>query len=293
MHPTLNSLLLAALLAVAVLLVGCDSSSPTDAPDLTWDDPASASAFAENGAPFLSGASTQSLRTQYGPTRPLGNGVTRTFVTFGTNGDPMGLGVMISEKAFQNLPAHGSHDEHMLALQFPRQAKDLFADHLSLDWNPHGHEPEFLFGTPHFDLHFYTVTEQERMTWTPADPEFDQKLALAPEAQYMPAGYIQFPGGVPMMGAHWGDSADPTFAPGGPAFTEVLLWGSYDGDVVFIEPMITNALFLSRTAHSEAIAQPQSVQKTGFYPQRYTISYDAKRKAHVVAMHDLTFRLAN
>jgi hypothetical protein len=273
-----------------LLLAGCDAS---DAPDLTWDAPDAQEAFTEKGAPYLADLQGRSLRTRYGPTRPLGGGVTRAFATVDAQGTPQGLGVILSEKALQNLPQHGSHDEHMLPLQMPVQATGLFADHVSLDWNPHGHEPETLFGAPHFDVHFYTVAQAERATWTPADPQFEIKLERAPEAKYLPAGYVQFPGGVPMMGAHWGDSADPTYAPGGPAFTEVLLWGSYDGKVAFIEPMITTALLQTRPEFAEPIAQPEAVQKTGYYPTRYTIRHDAKRKAYVIALHDLALRSAS
>lgn len=277
------------LLTGALVLTGCDASDTSRT--LRWDDTGTQSAFTENGAPYLSNsAEVRALRTHYGPARPVGNGVTRTFVTFNAQGTPDAVGIMLSEKALEGLPTHGSHDEHMLSLQLPAQAANLFADHVSLDWNPHGHEPETLFGAPHFDVHFYTVSQQERTTWTPADPQFDAKLVLAPAAKYMPAGYIQFPGGVPMMGAHWGDSADPTYAPGGPAFTEVLLWGSYDGRMVFIEPMITNAFFLSRAELSETIAQPEAVQQTGYYPETYTVRYDEQRNAYVVALRDLTLR---
>lgn len=291
MHASLNSLFSVGLLAGAFTLTGCDAASDADRA-LRWDDAATQSAFTEDGAPYAA-ASARPLRTHYGPAHPLGDGVTRAFVTFDAEGEPTGLGVMLSEKALGGLPVHGSHDEHMLALRLPVQAENLFADHVSVDWNPRGHEPEGLFTVPHFDVHFYTVTEAERATWTPADPQFDAKLALAPAVQYMPAGFMQLPSGVPMMGAHWIDLSDPTYAPGGPAFTEVLLWGSYDGQVAFIEPMITTAFLESRPDFMETVAQPDAVQTTGYYPATYTIRHDAQRNAYVIALQGLTLRMAS
>src|SRR4051812_20501784 len=30
-----------------------------------------------------------------------------------------------------------------------------FFDHVTIDWNPHGHHPIPIYGKPHFDFHFY------------------------------------------------------------------------------------------------------------------------------------------
>jgi hypothetical protein len=230
--------------------------------------------------------------TRYGPAANVGEGTARTFVRTNEAGEPEALGVVLTADALDNLPDHGDHEENMLTLRFPDGAAVAPFDHVSFDWNPHGHEPEGLFTLPHFDVHFYMATEAERMTWMPSDPQWEEKLANVPAAKYVPAGFVQTPGGIPMMGSHWIDTADPTYAPGG-TFSEVFLWGSYDGRVTFAEPMITLSMLEARTAVDEALAQPQAWATAGTYPTRYTVRYDAEREEYVVALEGLTRRTAS
>lgn len=240
--------------------------------------------------------------TRYGPTVAIGEGTARTYVRLDDDGAPEAVGVVLSETALQGLPSDAGHEhENMHVLRLPASAPTLGLpfDHVSLDWNPQGHEPEGLFTLPHFDVHFYMVPEAERMTWLPTNPDFAEKGMRVPEARYIPQGYVSPPGNapVPTMGLHWFDSADPTYAPGGPTFTEVFLWGSYDGHMVFTaEPMITKAflesLRSSGATHTETLAQPQAFEKAGYYPTRYTIRYEAAKKQYVVALEGLTHRMA-
>lgn len=234
--------------------------------------------------------------TRYGPAAAVGGGTVRTFVQTDAAGAPVALGVVLSESALSGLPAHAGGDGHesLWTLRFPDEARaaGLQYDHVWFGWNPEGHEPEGLFTYPHFDLHFYWVPVAERESWTPADPRFAEKGERAPEAKYVPEGYALPPGpAVPEMGNHLVDTADPTYAPGGPVFTEVLIWGSYDGRVPFLEPMITKAFFeslkASGRAHVETLAQPQAFQTAGYYPTRYSIRYDAAEKAYLVTLDGL------
>ena len=187
--------------------------------------------------------------------------------------------------------------DDMYPLTIPPDARDLgiLTDHVSLDWNPSGHEPQGLFTLPHFDVHFYTVPMAERMTWMPGMPLFDQGETPPAEA-YVPAGYVQLPGTVPAMGTHWIDPADPTYAPGGPAFTEVFINGSFNGAMVFAEPMITKAYLESLRGSGvmleEALAQPEKVATTGLYPTTYSVRYDAAAAEYRIELGGLVRRTA-
>lgn len=232
----------------------------------------------------------------YGPPVAMGDGTARTYVDLGPDGQPLAVGVALSADALQGLPAQHHGDGHGVSLLgFPAAARrDGFVfDHVALGWNPRGHEPDGLFTYPHFDFHFNLVPADEIMTWTPADSLFDEKGARAPEAKYIPDGYILPPGpAVPMMGNHLVDTNDPTYAPGGPAFTEVLIWGSYDGDVVFIEPMVTKAFLESQTPVVETMAQPQAFARAGLYPTVYRVHYDAARDEYRVELGGFVHRNA-
>jgi hypothetical protein len=77
-----------------------------------------------------------------------------------------------------------------------------------LDWNPHGHEPEQIYGAPHFDFHFYSISQAERAA-IPAYEADPTKFDNGPGAAYLPPTYMNFGGGVPQMGAHWVDITSP------------------------------------------------------------------------------------
>jgi hypothetical protein len=170
---------------------------------------------------------------------------------------------------------------YLLAL--PKQAMLTTFDHIYLDWNPHGHDPAQVYGKPHFDFHFYTISEQERLTIPGLNPP---AMDLSPDGRYIPPMYVQTPGLVPAMGAHWVDVLSPEFQPGG-EFSRTIIFGSYQGTFIFYEPMITLEYLLSKPNEKIAIPQPQAYQKSGYYPLSYVISYSESPREYSVALADL------
>ena len=61
--------------------------------------------------------------------------------------------------------------------------------------------------------------------------------------QYMPAGYSNAGSVVPYMGNHLINLSSPDFT--GNPFTRTFLYGVYDGQLTFVEPMITKASIVS------------------------------------------------
>lgn len=105
-----------------------------------------------------------------------------------------------------------------------------------------------MYELPHFDFHFYLMPNEERNKIT-ADNQ--TQFAKAPAAQYLPADYMQAPGGIPRMGAHWVDKTAPELQ--GKPFTVTFIYGTYDGKVTFYEPWFP--WFSSRTSR---ISPPRS-----------------------------------
>jgi hypothetical protein len=134
---------------------------------------------------------------------------------------------------------------------------------IMLNWNPAGHEPEHVYTIPHFDIHFYETTPNEVMGY------MDQtKLNAEVPAGYVPANHISGPG-VPMMGKHYIDAASGEL--NGHTFDQTFIYGSYDGKVVFYEPMITLD-FLKNTSHFDrSIPQPTKFEKAGYYPTKMKV----------------------
>lgn len=217
----------------------------------------------------------------YGPAQPFGLGVVRSMVRMNHAGEPVSIGVRISEKVLEDLPQ--GHD--ILTLRLSNKAEGMAFDHIDLDWNPEGHEPPFLYAAPHFDVHFYMISPEEKMQIT--DPD---KAAILPEPEYVPQGYfLPAPDLVPFMGVHWLSSDAPEL--GGADFTHTFIYGSYDGSFIFMEPMITLDYLVDHADGTEfPIAQPQEFEISGWYPTTYSMDYDAKRKDYIIQMSGMVWR---
>lgn len=233
--------------------------------------------------------------TLYGAEQPLGEGKSRTYIAVDGTGQPREIGIRISEDALDGLPEGPEATTTMVMLDLPSGAPETGFDHVMLDWNPNGHDPEVLFGEPHFDMHFY-LTDAARDV-DPSAPDFAIRAANLPAAQYVPDGYGPPPGPaaentVPFMGMHWTNAADGAI-PGSFDFTEVLLYGSWDGEFTFIEPMMTREWLATKPEIREDVRQPAAYQRTGYYPTVYTVDFDEQAGEYVVALSGLTMREAS
>ncbi len=282
------TLLLSAAVLVAIL-AGVGTGDSFAVPGSLWGEPASASP-----------------RTAFGPPVTFGGGTAKTFVTQDEKGQPTTLGVVLSAAALERPPTHSTHHGDVetieeggmttvafpIALAFPADAKHAPYTYTSLAWNPQGHAPRSIYDRPHFDLHFYMVSEAEVNAIDPSDPAFEKKAARAktPMAAYVPARYVATPDAIPRMGVHWVDAASPEL--NGQPFTATFLYGFWDGKMVFVEPMITTAYLKSvKRAPGQVVRfdvqQPKTFERPGFYPTAYSIRYDSGRDEYVIALEGL------
>lgn len=217
------------------------------------------------------------INTYYGPAQPFNGGVVRAMVSMNEDGEPTQVGVKISAKVLEEVEALESE---VLTLQFPNKAAGLPFNHVDLNWNMHGHEPDFLYAVPHFDAHFYMVSEEYKMGITDLE-----KAADYPDPQYVPEGYqppppflpVQL---VPQMGVHWTKITEA------PPFTHTFIFGSYDDEFIFYEPMFTVA-YLRNGADGELfpIAEPDVYQHPGYYyPTNYSLDYDEVKKEYTIIL---------
>ena len=215
----------------------------------------------------------------------VGDGMIYTWVRIDNMNRPTSIGVSFSESALANLP--DANTEY--AVKWPDVPSCTPFNHFELDWLPRGHYPEQFYGVPHFDFHFYLISPQvrEQITGFGADEARDLKQ---PSAQYIPDGYVPALPAVALMGLHWIRPDFPEFH--GHPFTESLIFGSYNGRLAFIEPMMTRTFLLSKPSVDKPVPQPKAVQVSGYYPTRYIIGYDATRHLYTVAFEGLTFRQA-
>ena len=274
----------------------------------------------------VDGSHAPGVHRQYGAPVHVGNGRARTYVSIDQRhgGAPIEVGVALDEAALDGLPApmqmpmppggdpHEHLDTHIYDLAMPAQNATPYR-FVELDWNPGGHEPPGIYDIPHFDFHFYTVTPAVRNAIDPValgEAAFMAGSAnLPPEAERAPSFLaLAAPGqpivAVPRMGTHWVDVRTPELQGmlGNPAgyrpFTTTFLRGSWDGDFIFDEPMVTRAFILGRKA-AMAPAQrdsvmplptPAQVRTGGYYPAAYRVTYDALAKEYRIALTQLTQR---
>ena len=140
-------------------------------------------------------------------------------------------------------------------------------------WEEHGHPPA-PFMTPHFDFHFYTVSDAARKA-------IDCSNKLKPAM--LTAGYVlpdeEIPGigvltgvCIPAMGMH---SLETVSVQGTTPFHSTMVLGYYDGKPIFFEPMIAKAALLERKSFSLPLPTPAGVPAGTHFPTRFEAVYDA------------------
>jgi hypothetical protein len=237
-------------------------------------------------------AAPAAVKTYVGETKAVGNGTVRAWVGVDAKGSPASVGVTFSETTLLGLPTQLPKDdigwEWVLAL--PKDVAVTPFDHVAFYWNPRGHIPDGVYDVPHFDIHFFMVPEAQRVEITAMNYNLERCFKL-PSAEYLPAGYILPPQTEHRrMGVHWVDPASHEFH--GHDFTASLLYGSYDGQVNFIEPMMTRTYLETRPNFSEAVKQPAAYAKAGYYPTSYSVKFDPGAREYVVSLDGLTLRQA-
>ncbi len=251
------------------------------------------------GSIFALTACLAGAETTYGPSVALGDGMARVYLV--TEDEvPVELGVALDDAFLSALPADG--EPHGIVMPDGRSTFEYMLEmpaghgtpfqHVTLDWNPSGHEPDGIYDLAHLDIHFYVISVEERLAIDPTDPEFPEKARRLPDAAYLPAGYVD-PGAppVPMMGLHLVDPASPELHPDHPEpFTYTFLYGSWDGRLIFLEPMVTTEYLRTKQPMTRDVPVAAHYQPPGYYPGAYSIRWDEHAGEHRIALNDLQWR---
>jgi hypothetical protein len=261
---------------------------------------------------------------RYGTAQSLGNGTVRTYIITDetAGGAPLEVGVALSERAMEGLPAamqmdgagmasgHSVMAMNMYLLDLPAQNPTQYT-FVQFDWNPNGHEPAGVYDLPHFDFHFYTVPVEVRNSIVPSDPQYAARAARYPAPEFRapfyvdaatPAGIPAAAATVPQMGLHWLDARSPELQTmtGHPEayqpFTKTFIYGSWDGQFIFDEPMVTRAYILAKRDATDPavrdeivpVSTPRQYSPAGYYPTAYRIAWDAQAKEYRIALTRLT-----
>lgn len=222
---------------------------------------------------------TPSGKVVNGAAVTVGGGTATPYVQLDAAGKPTAYGVRLTDGALSNLPQDAPGYEYTLPM--PAEAAATGIDHVSLDYNPDGHEPEGIYDHEHYDVHFYYVRPAQR-----------DSILLGPDmvpvdAKYIPKDYKTFDNfSIPRMGVHYIDTTANELH--GHHFDKTFIYGFTKGTLAFLEPMITLEFLKTKPNFTASVKQPQQWQRTGIsYPGKYSVRYDAVTKSTVIEMHDL------
>jgi hypothetical protein len=242
----------------------------------------------------LSAGMKENERTLRGRAERIGGGTVQSFVTLNAKGAPTSAGVTISVAALQQLPAtpntvsrcydldgDGKHTGHECIGDLERildvpvdSSTGLPFKWITVNWNAAGHPAPY--NRPHFDFHFYTVDRALIEAITPGrcgelvDCGHFKRATRPVPSQYLPDGHINVGAVVPRMGNHLLDSQSPELRDSLP-FTRTFIYGAYEGELIFWEPMITLDMLRKTRDACWSISQPQGFRQAGYYPTRYCV----------------------
>lgn len=268
-------------------------------------------------AMILTACNSDGLRRELGHSVKLGQGEATSYIDYSGGDVPEAIGLLLSAGALQGLPQEtdghhcfdGNDDGQIDRVSECNHANEWFIPlpgsasrngdipfaWILLDWNTHGHGPPGVYDHPHFDVHFYIQSMEDAAAIDEGEcgPErvrCDQfALATKPLAErYLPEGYINVDAVTPGMGNHLIAPSAPEF--NGQTFMRTWIYGAYDGEITFVEEMLTRAYLLSQPDACFAIPQPQAYAVAGFYPTLSCIRYDPQFDQYSVSMEGLQYR---
>src|SRR5690606_39846869 len=118
---------------------------------------------------------------------PVGAGNARTYVTVDEEGTPATIGVRLDAAALDDLPSALLPVTEAYVLELPEEAAATAFDHVTVDWNSHGHDPQHGFDVPHFDVHLYLLDRPTVEAIHPLAPGYSPAAGRGPRPRYTPA----------------------------------------------------------------------------------------------------------
>ena len=114
------------------------------------------------------------------------------------------------------------------------------------------------------------------------------KMARRPADEFVPSGYVQGMASA-QMGNHWNDPSEPQYS--GQPFTKTMIYGTYDGALIFTEPMVSKAYLETKPSRAlSPIKLPAQYSTPGYQATSYSVAYDAGTKEYLVALSGLVLR---
>ena len=256
-----------------------------------------------------------------GPAVRVGNGSAHLFVELGPHGEPTTIGIALSGDALDGLATRMNTTSRCWdkdgngAVTHGECLGDYQADLLpptgtvelglpvrwaTVNWNPEGHVDPAppVWSAPHFDFHFFIV-ERSLIEGIRTGPcaefidcaDFERASIPLPE-RYVPEDYADVGAAVAAMGNHLVDVRDPELLDPTLGFSRTFIHGAYDGELIFLEPMVSHAYLSSKPDECSVLRTPSAYAVAGYYPTSYCVRYDDATERYRVTLEGLTYRRA-
>jgi hypothetical protein len=218
----------------------------------------------------------------YGDAITLGPGSMKSWIQTDENGKPVSLGFTISEAAIAALPS----TDTMYMLMMPMMSGNMSMtmpspfDHLEINWAPNGDAGSAVFNHAHLDCHFFTINSSTQMGIM-----MGMDTAMI-GANYLPQNCKADSVAEANMGVHVYDTLSAEYH--GSPFDHTFMYGFYQGNMTFVEVMCAKYFLDAKTNYTGNISQPIAFKHAGYYPLKYTVSYNASAKEYLYSLDNLT-----
>jgi hypothetical protein len=220
----------------------------------------------------------------YGEAVSVGSGSMRTWIKTDNSGKPVSIGCTISESAIASLPASDTMFMLMLPMMSGGMNMTMPApfDHIEVSWAPNGDAGSTVFNHAHLDCHFYTIKSSSQMSIMMGMD------TTAIDANYFPQNCMTDHEVEANMGMHVYDTLSAEYH--GVPFDHTFMYGFYQGNMTFIETMCAKSFLDAKSSYTGDISQPVAFKVAGYYPHKYSVSYNAGSKEYAYSLDELTAR---
>jgi hypothetical protein len=170
------------------------------------------------------------------------------------------------------------HDSGMHA-GVPYDAQlQTFINHVGVGYHPAGHGPPGVNDVPHYDVHFYHETMEEREAIECGDQPNVPALQIPEGVEDPPEGGEPFGSCVAAMGVHSSAAYDKLDAE--------MIYGFNNGKLSFVEPMIHEDNLKQKKELEFTINPPPKFGEKVNYPHRSYTFYDEMDDTYNVVLTD-------
>lgn len=234
------------------------------------------------------GEESERIATFIGPKVAVGNGYVISWIRVINNQTPWEIGIDITSGVLEDLPKDSGLIEPAI-IPLPDIAEKLTPfNHISITWNPENFSDIPGFEQAHFNFYFHTIPIGDRMSIPVWSEETDPSFSTYPPRNHLPKNYsplIKGIGSYAEIGRHWLSTDSKSYLP----LAETFSFGTYDGKLIFMDPIVTLSVLKSGEEIIKPIPQPLYHSGNNPLPREYKISI-SKNENRTVALRNFLLR---